>query len=62
MCSHAVLCIYSVCTCCLCNDMYRMVQIVLCEYCICGFVYILYYVHEVYVMLCAYGALHMLDM
>jgi len=25
MCAHAVLYIYSVCTCCLCNVMYRMV-------------------------------------
>ena len=34
MCAHVVLHIYSVCTCCFCNVMYNMVQIVLCEYCI----------------------------
>ena len=35
-----VLCIHSKCTCYLCNVMYMMVQIGLCEYCIWGVVYI----------------------
>ena len=48
MCAHAVLCIYSVCTCCLCNVIYRIVQIGLCEYFISGVVYILYCLHDVH--------------
>ena len=72
-----MLCIYSVCTCCLCNVMYRVVHIVLCEYCICsvgyrwcyihdwicGAMYISYCAHDGYTTLyCEYGVVHMLDM
>jgi len=35
---------------------------VLCTYHICGVVYIFYYAHDRYVMLCAYGDVCMLDM
>ena len=58
MCALVVLCIHKMCTCYLCNVMYRMVQIGLYEYCIWGVVYILYCLHDVYatcvhMMLCA---------
>ena len=59
---HDLLCINSVCTCCLCNVMYKMVQIVLCEYCICSNGYRCWYVHEGYAKLCGYGVVHVLDM
>jgi len=48
MCALLVLCIHDMCTCCLCNVMYKIVQIGLCEYCIWGVVYILYCLHDVY--------------
>ena len=56
MCAHVVSCIYSVCTCFLCNVMYKMIHIVLCEYCIWGCA------HVGYVVLCTDGAMYMLDM
>jgi len=45
-----------------CNVMYRMVQIMLCEYFICSLGHRWFYVHIGYVVLCAYGVVHMLDM
>ena len=59
MCALVVLCIHSMCICYLCNVMYMMVQIGLCEYCILGVVYILYCLPDIYascvhMVLCAY--------
>ena len=48
MCEIMVLCIHTMCTCYLCNVMYMMVQIGLCEYVIWGVVYLLYCLHDVY--------------
>ena len=41
MCALVVFCIHNVCTCYLCNVMYKMVQIVLCEYCTCNAMYMM---------------------
>jgi len=56
MCAHAVLCIYSVCTCCLYNVMYAMVWIVLCEY------FIWCCVHVAYAVLGIDGVMYKLYM
>jgi len=61
-CAHAMLCIYSVCTCSLCNVMYKVVQIVLCECCKCSARYRWCYVHDRYAVLCSYGIVRMMDM
>jgi len=57
-----VLCIYSMCTCYLCNVMYRVVQIVLCEYFIHNARYRWCNVHVGYMVPCTYDALYMLYM
>jgi len=59
-CAHALLCIYSVCT-CLCNVVYRVVEIVLCVYYICSVGYRWCYVHVGYLVLCTYRIVRMLD-
>ena len=61
-CAHAVLCIYSVCTCCLCNVMYKVVHIVLCVYYICSARFRWCYVYVGYAVLCTYHTLPMMDM
>jgi len=61
MCALVVLCIHNMCTCYLCNVMYRMVQIGLCEYCIWGVVHIVLSSCCI-CNVCSYGALCMLDM
>ena len=56
-------CAYVVCTCCLCNIMYRvLVQIVLYECCIFSVGYIWCYVHVGYTVLCTYCNVCMMDM
>lgn len=61
-CVHEVLCMHSLCTCCLLNVLYKMAQIVLCEYFICSARYRWCYVHDRYEGLYAYGDVHLLDM
>jgi len=59
-CVHELLCIYSVCTCCLCNVMSRvLVQIMLYGCCILSVGYRWCYLHVGYVVLCIDDALYM---
>ena len=62
MCAHAVLCIYNMCTCCLCSVMYKMVQIVLYECYIFNTEYRWCCVHVGYVVFCTYCNVYMMDM
>lgn len=56
---HIVLCTY--CTMCI-KDMRCCVHMALCTCWICNFVYIGFYVHVVYAVLCTYGVVHVVHL